>query len=338
MKRLRMVLAAVPFSCWCAMAWARASNGWHSLCSASAHGPTARIRPASTGSAADRCARMCWLTVSSGGLKTAGARLLLAGGAIVSGALPLDQRAHRCAAAPAGPAAALIDVQPLAEITGRTVGAEIIAQRRAARADGLGEDRAHRTHQPRGIRARQRARLPARADTPPEQRLARVDVAHADHQAAVHEQLLDGDPPATGDAPQVIRIEGGGERLGPEVRQQWMRARIAARIEEAAEAARIVEAQRQPGIEHQVEMVVGEARGTGGHGAQIARHAQMHEQRAGLESQQQVLGAPSGAQDTLPGDLVRQLGGHLPAQARLVFFLSDAPPTQIYTLPYTTRR
>ena len=62
MKRLRMVLAAVPFSCWCAMACASAWNGWHSLCGSSAHGPTARISPPSTGSAWHRCARMCLLT------------------------------------------------------------------------------------------------------------------------------------------------------------------------------------------------------------------------------------------------------------------------------------
>ena len=40
--------------------------------------------------------------------------------------------------------------------------------------------------------------------------------------------------------------------------------------EKAAEAARVVETQREPGVQHQVEMIVRQAWRVGGHGAQLA--------------------------------------------------------------------
>src|SRR5579864_4675094 len=308
-RRLRMVAAAVPFSCWCAIACARAWNGWQSSSLVSVHGPAARISAPSTGSAFDRWAWMSWLM---------GAASLLAGRAIVRGALPLGNRPDRRAASAAGPAGALVYVQALAEVAGRAVGAEVVAQRRAPGADRLGEHRAHALHQPRGLGARQAARLALRAQPRPEQRLAGVDVAHADDQLAVHDELLERHAPPAADAPQVVGVEGARERLGGEPGEQRMARRIAGGVDEAAEAARIVEAQRQSRVEHQVEVVVGQARGVGRHGAQVAGHAEVHQQRPRLELQQQVLGAPPDARDALPGDPGRQGTRHRPAQARLV--------------------
>src|SRR5204862_3550910 len=240
-RRFRMVLAAVPFSCWWAMACASTWKGWQSSGGASRRGPTARITPASTGSFLERCTRIAlFMRVSS--CAPGAQALLLAGRAIVRGALPLGHRAHRRAAAPAGPALALIHVEPLTEVTGRTVGAQVVAQRRAACANRLSEHRAHAAHQPRGLRPRQAPGPPRRPDARPKQRLAGVDVADADHEVAVHEQLLDGHAAPPGGAPQVVCIESGGEGLGRKVREQPVPERIAAGVEETAETARVVEA------------------------------------------------------------------------------------------------
>ena len=46
--------------------------------------------------------------------------------------------------------------------------------------------------------------------------------------------------------------------------------------------------------------------------------ADRHQQRAGFESEQQVLGASADVHDALPGDLARQVARHGPAQPRLV--------------------
>ncbi len=127
--------------------------------------------------------------------------------------------------------------------------------------------------------------------------------------AAVHQQLFDRDAPSAGDAPQVVRVERGRERLGREVGEQRMLVRVSGGVQEAAEAARVVETQRFARIEHQVEMVMRAARLPARHHAYVARHSQVQQQRTGLKPQQQVLGASSGAQDALSGELPRQRPG-----------------------------
>jgi hypothetical protein len=44
----------------------------------------------------------------------------------------------------------------------------------------------------------------------------------------------------------------------------------------------------------------------------------VHQQRAGFESEQQLLGASADAHDPLPGNLARQIARYGPAQPRLV--------------------
>ena len=88
--------------------------------------------------------------------------------------------------------------------------------------------------------------------------------------------------------------------------EQRVLARIVGGVQEAAEAARVVEAQRQPGIEQQVEVIVLQARRGARHGAQVARHPQVQQQRSALEPEQQVLGAAADLLDAAPGQLARQ--------------------------------
>lgn len=73
--------------------------------------------------------------------------------AVVGRALSLPDAADHGTADPAGPAGAFVDIEPLAEITGIAVGADVIAQRRAAGADRCVERRAHRAHQASAIGA-----------------------------------------------------------------------------------------------------------------------------------------------------------------------------------------
>ena len=72
-------------------------------------------------------------------------------------------------------------------------------------------------------------------------------------------------------------------------------------------------------------MVVREARRPCRDDPQIPRHAEVQQQGAGLQVQQQVLGAPSDAEDPLARDLARQIARYPPAQPRLVDLERDDP-------------
>ena len=88
-----------------------------------------------------------------------------------------------------------------------------------------------------------------------------------------------------------------------------MQCRIAGGEQQAAEAARIVEAQRLAGIEFDVDVIVRDARRRRGQHAQRARHAEMQDQRAGVGFEQQVLGASSGAANGAARDRSRRCAG-----------------------------
>jgi hypothetical protein len=103
------------------------------------------------------------------------------------------------------------------------------------------------------------------------------------------------------------------------MREQRVSLRLASGVEEAAETARVVEAQCDARIQQQVEMIMSETRGAARHCAQVARHAEVQQQCPGLESEQQVLCAPVNAHDSLPRNLARQIARHAPAQPRLVY-------------------
>src|SRR6185436_18540983 len=123
------------------------------------------------------------------------------------------------------------------------------------------------------------------------QRLARIDVADADDDAAVHQVLLDGDAAIAARAPEVVGVELVAERLRPQVLQQRMRARCR-RQQEAAEAAWVVEPKSPAAVEVHVDMIVWRRLEGLGQVTKAARHAEVHKQRAGVGPEQEIFGAP----------------------------------------------
>ncbi len=117
-------------------------------------------------------------------------------------------------------------------------------------------------------------------------------------------------------APQVVRREIGGKRLRAELPEQRVLRRFA-REHPAAEPARIVEAQQAAAREAHVDVVVQAVGGRLAQVAQAARHAEMHEQRAGLRAEQEILAAPLERVDSLAGQLRRERLRNRPAQPRL---------------------
>ena len=121
----------------------------------------------------------------------------------------------------------LVDVELLAEVTRIAIGADIVPQRRTAHLDRKIEHRLDRAYQARKLRSLQPPCNAAWIDPGTEQGFARVDVADADDDLAVQQQLLDGDTSPAGHALEIFGVEARIERLRGKTAQEWMRERIA---------------------------------------------------------------------------------------------------------------
>ncbi|MNT23308.1 hypothetical protein D3C72_1587250 [compost metagenome] len=157
--------------------------------------------------------------------------------------------------------------------------------------------------------------LAQRADAGHEQALGRVDVAHPDHDALVHQEGLHRRlaPPAA--LEQVVAVEGLVQRLRAQPGQQGVG--LAGRLpEQAAEPARVVETQQAAVVQADVHVVVGAHGGVAGQHAQAAGHAQVQHGAAQGGIEQQVLGAPAHTLNRLAGQLGADLLGDRPAQVR----------------------
>ena len=134
----------------------------------------------------------------------------------------------------------------------------------------------------------------------PEEGLAGVDVAEAGHHPAVEKEALDRPAPSPGGAAQVPGVEVVGEGLHPEVAEPWAALQLAGGEDlEESEAPGVGVDQGRPRVEGEDDVVVEEPPAAAED--QVSRHPEMDEERApGGELQQQELGPPPGAGETLP--------------------------------------
>ena len=190
-----------------------------------------------------------------------------------------------------------------------------IAQGGAPAFDGLGEDCLHPFGQHREAFARDLSGGAQRRDPGGEQRFGRVDVADPDHHRLVHQEALDRGRAAAAGAVQGVAVESVRQRFRPEARQQ--RVQRARRLpEQAAEPARVVEAQQAAVVECDIDVVMRAYRRALRQHPQAAAHAQVHQRAAGGGIQQQVLGAPAHGIDALAGEPGLDLARNRPAQIR----------------------
>lgn len=108
-------------------------------------------------------------------------------------------------------------------------------------------------------------------------------------------------------------VEDLAEGLDTQAGEQRMLG-VAGLPQDQAEAARVTQAQR-PYPEDDVQVVVLFGWMVRCHDAQASRHAQVHEQAAGREAEQQVFGAALHCQQCLAGEDVPEVGGDRVAQA-----------------------
>ena len=112
---------------------------------------------------------------------------------------------------------------------------------------------------------------------------------------------------------QPVAAEVGAQRLGAQAGQQRV-ARTSRLPEQAAEAARVVQTQALPALQHDIHMVVLAQRRIGGDHTQLPRHAQVQQGGTRLHIEQQVFGPPPHRCHRLAGEQGRQFVGHRPAQ------------------------
>ena len=196
-----------------------------------------------------------------------------------------------------------------------------VAQRTAALHDGGRQDVLDGFGQPvvTGPADARGRRL--RVDPGAEQAFAGVDVADADHDVARQQHLLDRRIALARLAPQEFARKTLAQRLHAEPAQQQVFFELALVLgvpEHGAEAARIVQAQHLPAlraVHDQVEVVVLARLDPGRQHAQVAGHAEVDDQGAVFEFDQQVLAAASGSKDAASGQQLGQTGREGPAQA-----------------------
>ncbi|KAG0779222.1 hypothetical protein G6F22_010760 [Rhizopus arrhizus] len=220
---------------------------------------------------------------------------------------------QRAAAVRAGQPITAVHQQLLLEVARCAVGADEIAQGGTATGDRIPEDLLHRVGQPLVALARNLSRLAQRADAGLEQDFGSVDVAHAHHHRLVHQEGLHRRAATTAAGEQVIAIEGIVQRLRAQALQQ--RVDLAGRLpQQAAEAARVVEAQQAAIVEADVDVVVRTQRGITGQHAQAAGHAKVQHRAADGGVQQQVLCAPADVLDALTRQQLGHFRWNRPAQ------------------------
>src|SRR3990167_2016494 len=255
-----------------------------------------------------------------------GRRSALAARAIDTGALSQLEFTQGAAAVFAKLAAAPVDEQLLLEIARLAVTADEVTQGGAAALDGMGEDAFDLLGQGHVARPGNRTGLAARIDASGEQRFARIDIADPDHHGVVHDEGFDRHRTATRLLVQALAVERLGQGFGTELAEQHMVPGIGT-PEQRAEAPWIGVAQGQAGLQLDVHMLVLGRRQATLDQAQVAGHAQVTDQTAGLGLNQQVFGAPLDTLDALAGQAHIQVFGNRPAQTTLAHNHSANPLT-----------
>jgi len=99
------------------------------------------------------------------------------------------------------------------------------------------------------------------------------------------------------------------ERLDPEPREQGMTERVAVVPQHHAEASRIAQAQHGA-VEDQIHVIVLAGDGSRFGHAQAPRHPQVHDERAGVAFEQQILSTPHHAFHPLADEGAGEFAGN----------------------------
>jgi hypothetical protein len=231
----------------------------------------------------------------------------------------LPNLSYRGAANTARLAAAVVDEIGLLKISGLPICAHKITQRAPAFVYGGGQYTPDRLSQPFISRKADPVRRRVGIDPRFEQAFRRVDISDAHYDVSGQQHLLD----SGSAAPRLSIKEARGEpflkRLDAQLAQQCVafKGAVPARMpEHGAEAAWICQSHQKPAGD-EIEMVMLVGRRSCRQYAQMPRHAEVNDERALLEIQQQIFPTTSGAPDRLAHQLLFKTYRKRPAQADL---------------------
>ncbi len=201
----------------------------------------------------------------------------------------------------AGLSGATIDRRVELEITVLPIGVFEIAQAAAARGQGLAQDRHHRCVQTRSPRLAQPVGGCRGANAGHEQRLRRVDIAHAHHHITAEQDGFDGAAALLQSLVKSARLKTALQRLAAQTAQELVRHGIVqpqGRVNHGTKAARVVQPEHAlAGV--QLHVIVWTALGQVVGELHMARHAQMHQEQAAIQIDEQIFAAPPHRQDAL---------------------------------------
>lgn len=226
--------------------------------------------------------------------------ILLARGAIESGALALHDGADRCAADAAGLARTAVDSGFELEIARLALGAHKVPQAaaplqyRAREHIDDGRMQAHSTW------AGDLSGWQCRTDARQKQRLGGINVANPDNDVTGQKHLLDGRRALAQGRMESHSMESAIQRLHPQMPQQFLRLwRVFRRgPDHGTKTPGVMQPQRPP-VCHKVHVVVHASLGLDRREIQTARHAQVQQQQALIQIEQQVLAPPANRPDLL---------------------------------------
>ena len=190
-------------------------------------------------------------------------------------------------------------------MAGFTLGIGKIPQGTSTLINGLRQYLLNGAVQQGGTRLADAASPGGGANAGQKQGLGRIDIANADHGLAAQQHLLDGNLPQFESPVKGRRVKRLAERLHTQPAQQLARHRVgfAAGEHHGAKAARIVQAQSTQAGQH-FKVVVLARSGKIGAKAHAARHAQVNQQQAITQVDEQVFAAAAHRQHALADQLL----------------------------------
>ena len=221
------------------------------------------------------------------------------------------------AAGGAGGAGAGVDFEVVDEVAGLAFAADEIAEGGAAFPHGIRQYGLDGGDEFAAVGAAEAAGGAAGADAGEEQRFVGVDVAHAHHDAAIHNERFHGGFAAAGAAVEVSGGEIFLQGFGAEAAEEGVLGGVVQRPQHAAEAAGVVVAEGFAVGEADVQVVVPRRGIAGAADADGAGHAEMPDQGAGCGAEQEVFAAPVDGFNPRSGQQPRHFPRHGPPQPRL---------------------
>ena len=244
---------------------------------------------------------------------------MLAPGAIKGRALSLPDFPDWHPAADAGLPCLSVDIQRLLEVARLTMAVDEVTQGGAALRNRVSQDFPDHLNQQGIFFSAYPACGAFRVNAGHKQGLASVYISDPDHDMTVHDELLDSNLAATRTLIQVVPGKVIAKGFMTEFANESVLLRWPAGPVQAAEAARVGQAQDTLLAEDKVNVVVFPDGCCGIDNTQTSGHAEMHDGRAASGAKQQVLGTPADTVDGLSREFLAEPCRYRPPQVGVAY-------------------